>query len=74
MKIQQDVNNKLINMYYKATKQLSFKEGVAQTYSGLFGIAVTLITALPGILIFSWLMGVIVRWLCSIFMAGFNLF
>ena len=74
MKIQQDVNNKSINMHYKATKQLTFKEGVAQTYSGLFGIAVTLITALPGILLFSWLIGVIFKALCRIFMAGFNVF
>lgn len=61
-------------MYYKATKQLSFKEGVIKTYSGLFALTATIITALPVMLLFSWLIGVIVRWLCSIFMAGFNLF
>jgi len=59
---------------YQVSKKISFKEGVIQTYSGVFGILVTVVISSPVFALAAIVIGLAVKIVCKAFMFGFNWF
>lgn len=47
-----------------------FLNSLRQVYTGLFAMAVTAVFALPGVLLFAWLIGRLGRWVWDVFKLG----
>lgn len=74
----EDLTHKNMSEYKKelssSTKEnvIDFFKGLSRVYSGIFGISLTAIFAMPAVLFFAWLFGWLFRQVWEVFLIGWN--